>query len=325
MKIIKKSSGLNPQKPSHDHLHMGLDVAKAELVLDSHDCIVRFKNAKSDIEKTLAALAKHPARKRIRLVVEPSGGYERTLINTALEAGFEVCLVQPTLVRRFAQSLGVRAKSDPIDARVLSRFGAERDPSPMRPREHTHQALAALCDRRADLIETLVREKNRSEHFQNVQVLKGWKKLIALLEEQIKTIEAAIDKLINSSQELTAARARLCAVAGVGAQTSALLLAHLPELGAMNRRQGASLAGLAPFNRDSGNKTGKRFTRGGRSKVRRALFLAALSGARFNPVLKGFYERLRQAGKPAKLALIAVARKLLIHLNAIQSKERNFS
>jgi len=333
IKPITTVSSLNHQNRADDcirsrrakPLYMGVDVSKAELVLDRNGSIVRFENSRAGIAGLLASLKRHPCLPHIAFVVEPSGGYETHFVAAAHNAGFEVCPAQPLRVRRFAQSLGLHAKTDPIDARLLSRFGVERTPRPAQPADAERQALAALCNRRADLLDMLAREKMRAEHYHDPIVLKSHRVILKHIESQLKKIDTAIEKLIATSERLCAARARLCAVKSVGPQTSAVLLAHLPELGRLNRAQIASLAGLAPFNRDSGTLSRKRFTKGGRAKIRRALYLAALSAARFNPTLRIFYQRLRTNGKPAKVALIAVARKLLTHLNAIASQPLNFA
>jgi len=307
----------------NDAVYFGVDVAKLELVLDLRGKILRFENKPAGIAKLLSTITRQIGADSLacaRIVCEPTGGYEKAFMHAAIKAGVAICMANPLCVRRFAQALNKHAKSDPIDAALLSRFGADLKPSALltTPNEERSK-LAALIDRRGDLMDILQCQNNRAEHHLDAFCSRQHKAFVKLILKQIEALQAAIDKLIEQSAALATARERLCEVKGVGSQTSAMLLAHLPELGRIGRTQISALAGLAPFNRDSGKTTKKRYIQGGRSKVRRALYLAALSAARSNPNLKPVYQRLRAAGKPVKLALIAIARKLLIHLNSIMS------
>jgi transposase len=299
-------------------VHLGVDVAKSELVVDLLGTIRAFANDTKGIAALLkAAVRTAPA---VHLVCEATAGYERPLAAAAVLAGIPVSVVQPQRVRSFARSLGRLAKSDPLDAAMLSRFGTHATPVPMEPKDAIRQQLDELVRTRAELVESLQRELNRAGHHVLPAVARIHKDLAARYRKHIAALDAAAAKLIASSPELAKADELLRDVAGVGDQTSRVLLALLPELGRTGRRGIAALAGLAPYDHDSGKTKGKRFIQGGRGRVRKVLHMAALVAARCNPVLKVVYLRLRQAGKPFKVALVAVARKLLIHLNSIMEK-----
>ena len=312
---------MNTTNMKHENIpvYLGVDVAKGELVLDLFNTIERFANSSPGIRKLLDAIARHPDCRRIHLVCEPSGGYEQPLVRAALKAARPVSLVQPLRVRRYAQALGILAKNDPIDARLLSRFGADLKPAPLDPIDEQRCKLNGLLKRREDLIESIRREHLRADHCTDTLCMRQQRALLKVLENQLAQIQAACDQLIASSKPLLEAQSLLCKVRGVGPHTSAILLAQMPELGRASRNQISALAGLAPYDRDSGMSSKKRFIQGGRSKIRRALYMAALTAARCNPVLKPAYQRLRAAGKPVKVALVAIARKLLIHLNSLMA------
>jgi len=288
-------------------VYLGVDVAKSELVLDLLNTIHRFANSASGIRELLEVIARHSDSPRMALVCEPSGGYEQSLVRAALKAARPVSLVQPLRVRRYAQALGILAKSDPIDARLLSRFGADLKPAVMDPIDQERCKLAQLLKRRDSLIENIRRENNRAGHHSDALCMRQHRALLKVLEKQLAQIQDACDCLIASSNSLLEARNVLCRVQGIGPQTSAILLAQMPELGRTGRNQCSALAGLAPYDRDSGMSSRKRFIQGGRAGVRRALYMAALTAARCNPVLSPAYQRLRACGKPVKVALVAIA------------------
>lgn len=300
-------------------VYLGVDVAKSELVLDLLNTIHRFDNSAAGVGKLLDAIARHPDSQRLQLVCEPSGGYEQSLVCAALKAARPISLAQPLRVRRYAQALGILAKTDPIDARLLSRFGADLKPAALNPLDEDRRKLTELLNRRDELIESIQRENNRAEHHADALCLRQHRALVKLLEKQLAQIQSACSSLIASSKALQEAQGILCQVQGVGLQTSSILLSQMPELGRTGRQQIGALAGLAPYDHDSGKSSRKRFIQGGRAKVRRALYMAALTAARCNPILKPCYQRLRASGKPVKVALIAIARKLLIHLNSLMT------
>lgn len=299
-------------------VHLGVDVAKAELVLDCRGPIRSFANDPKGIASLLKAASKVSVSPH--LVCEATAGYERPLAAAAVLAGITISVVQPQRVRAFAKALGRLAKSDPIDAAVLSRFGASASPQAVEPKDAIRQQLDELVRTRAELVDSLQRELNRAAHHALPALVRIHKDLAARYRKHIAAIEAESARLVAASAELAKADSLLRAVAGVGPQTSRVLLALLPELGRTGRRGIAALAGLAPYDHDSGKTRGKRFIQGGRSRVRKVLHMAALVASRRNSVLKPVYDRLRKAGKPFKVAIVAVARKLLIHLNSIMEE-----
>jgi len=251
------------------------------------------------------------------VVMEASGGLQNLPAALLCQAGLAVAIVNPALVRHYAASMGQRAKTDKIDARVIAQFGLERKPQP-RPLPGEDQALLAeLLARRAQLTGTLVAEGNRLATARSKPVRKDIQAHVAWLEKRLGQIDDQIDKLVRASPMWRVNEALLASVPGVGKVTARMLLGCLPELGKLGRGQVAALAGLAPYARESGRWRGKRFIGGGRAPVRAGLYMAALTASRCNPALKAFYRRLVDQGKPPKLALTAVMRRLLTILNAI--------
>ena len=252
----------------------------------------------------------------MQVICEASGGYERALLQVLQRAGVKVSLVQASRVRQYARDSGILAKTDSIDAHLLCRFGEAIKPPATKPAKPQQDKLRELESQRRYLSRLLVAEQNHSAQLTQGALVRLSKSLRQQMQKQIDQIDRLIGQLIAQSQELSAKAQKLTAVAGVGPRTAALLLAQMPELGELNRREAAALAGLAPFNRDSGNARGKRSIFGGRRAVRSGLYMAALVATRHNPILAEFYRRLRAAGKPPKLALTATMRKLLIALNS---------
>jgi transposase len=251
------------------------------------------------------------------VVCEATGPYHKAFVAALHQAGVVVSVVNPRLPRDFARSRGQLAKTDKIDALVLADYGQRMQPAPT-PRPEAHLTLLDdLVTRRAQLVEDRAREKNRLQQTTCAEALASLKLHLRHLDGQIKKLLERIAEVVESTPVLRAKVARLVEVQGVGTLTASALLAAMPELGTLSKNQVAALAGLAPFNRDSGAFRGTRSIRGGRSAVRLALYMAALSGSRCNPILKAVYQRLRAAGKAHKVALVAVMRKLLIHLNSL--------
>jgi transposase len=226
-------------------------------------------------------------------------------------------VVNPRLPRDFARARNLLAKTDALDAAILAEFGRRMNPAPTPRPDPVLARLDELVNRRAQLIEDRTRERNRLEAACGAQTRDSLRRHLRHLESQIEKMEDHIDKLVAATPLLRDKIARLVSVQGVGTLTAAALLAAMPELGALSKNQVAALAGLAPFNRDSGLSRGTRSIHGGRRAVRCALFMAAVTASRFNPILKAVYERLKAAGKPNKVALVAVMRKLLIYLNRL--------
>lgn len=251
------------------------------------------------------------------VVMEASGGLQNLPAALLVQAGFSVAIVNPGQVRSFAKAALQRAKTDAVDAALIARFGQSVRPV-ARPLPDAEQSLLAeLLSRRAQLLQALVAEGNRLGSARFPAVRKNIQKHIAWLEKQLARIDTEIDGQIKSSPIWRVNEQLLSSVPGVGQVTARRLLGTLPELGRLDRKQIAALAGLAPFARQSGRWQGKRFIGGGRACVRTSLYMAALTAAHRNPTLKSFYDRLTKQGKPPKLALTAVMRKLLTILNAL--------
>ncbi|MBY0400064.1 IS110 family transposase [Myxococcota bacterium] len=251
-----------------------------------------------------------------RVVFEATGGYERLLFQALVDAGLPVVRVNPKRVRDFGKGLGILAKNDRIDARLLAVFGAKAEPRLDTARSAEGRRMGELAARRRQLVQLITMEKNRREQMPR-WLRADQESLIRILEGRVAKIDALLDETIAQDAQQKDRFERLQTVPAVGAKTARAILADLPELGRLDRRKIAALAGLAPFAKDSGRKTGLRSIQGGRAAPRTALYLAALIASRFNPTLKPVYDRLRAAGKPGKVALVAVARKLLTILNAI--------
>jgi transposase len=293
-------------------IYAGLDIAKLNLQLDlagrGHD----LPNTAAGHRRLLKLLAAHPG---VQVVCEATGGYERDVVAALHQAGVPVSVLNPARVRDFANALGQRAKTDPIDAAILTAFGQALHPKPTAPRSPLEQQLTELVRRRVQIVEALVAQRLQAQALTLPFLQRQAKRLIRQLEQAVQQIEAQLQALRTQVPVLDQRAEKLQTIKGVGALTALGVLAELPELGTLNRGQAAALAGLAPHPRESGKWRGRRMTGGGRAPVRRALYMAALVAARTNEHLKPFYQRLRLAGKPAKVALTAVMRKLVVYMN----------
>jgi len=254
-------------------------------------------------------------RREVVVVCEASGGYERGVIEVLQEAGIGVALCNARQVRDYARACGLLAKTDRIDARVLARYGMHFNPALLPVVKPEQKHLRELLLRHRQLTLARVSEVNQAQHLQAPVLRRLSRAHLRLLERQLAQIDALIAKQLLTHHR--AATAALTAVAGIGQHSAALLLAELPELGRATRGQIAALVGVAPFNHDSGAWRGTRHIRGGRTHLRRGLWMTTLAAVRHHPPLRQFYQRLRNNGKPAKVALIAAMRKLLLILNAI--------
>jgi transposase len=305
-------------------VYLGVDIAKSYLDGAIGNEKRRFSNDAIG-HRELIQWVKQQVKASVQVICEPSGGYERALVRTLVRAQLKVSLVPANRVRQFARASGILAKTDTIDARVLCAFGAAMRPTPISGSQLEQEQLRELESQRRHLTHLLVMEQNRAARVSDLCVRRLNRTLLNQIKKQIEQLDLLIKRHIEQSQELSAKAEKLTAISGVGARTAALLLAQLPELGQLNRREVAALVGVAPFNRDSGRMRGKRAIYGGRKPVRHGLYMAALVAARHNPILRGFYLRLRAAGKPAKLALTATMRKLLIVLNSALKTDLNYA
>ena len=253
------------------------------------------------------------------VVFEASGGYERALRKALDHANIALCLVNPTRIRAFAISEGIKAKTDPIDAMVIRRFALEKNLQATKPIQIEHEQLATLLDRRSQLVDHLTKEKNRLDKSEEL-IIPFIKKMIYLLEDQINSVELAIRSLIKGKKVLWEKSNAIQEIQGVGEITTWSILGYMPEITMRSRNEAVALAGLAPFNRDSGSTQKPRRIFGGRSKIRTCLYMAAQMAARCNHVIKPYVEDLRERGKPYKSAIVAAMRKMLLHIRSILKK-----
>lgn len=267
----------------------------------------------------LKVLARSPGP--VHVVCEATGPYHRDFVAALHQAGITVSVVNPRLPRDFARSRNQLAKTDAIDALVLADYGRTMRPPPTPAREARIVLLDDLVTRRAQLVEDRARESTRLQQTICAESIASLKRHLRHLDAQIKKLVQRIDQVVCATPVLLAKVGVLVTVKGVGKLTACAVLASLPELGTLSENQVTALAGLAPFNRDSGAFRGTRAISGGRAEVRKALYMAALSASRTNPILKAFYQRLKAAGKHHNLILTAVMRKLLIYLNSLLKKQ----
>lgn len=296
---------------------VGIDVSKARLDVHVHPSGESF--AVGNDEAGVAALVERLSRLEgpACIGLEASGRYERLAVASLAEAGLPVVVLNPAQVRHYARAIGLRAKTDAIDARLIALFVEAVRPEPRPVPDASAAELEALMARRRQLVTMLVAERMRRQQAAPGEVRISIARSIAFLEDDLRQLDAHIDRLVRGTPVWRDTQDLLASVPGVGPIIARTLMAELPELGTLNPKQIAALAGLAPYTRQSGTWRGRSFIGGGRPVVRAALYVGALVAARHNPVLKAFRDRLVANGKPKRVALVAVARKLLTILNAI--------
>lgn len=295
---------------------VGIDVAKETLAVAVHPTGAQWTRGTS--AAAVEALAVRVAQLAPTLVVlEATGGYETPIAAACAAHQLAVAVVNPRQVRAFAQALGRAAKTDAIDAAVLALFGARVQPVARPLPDPETAALAALVTRRRQVLDMLGAEQQRLAQATTRPVRQDLRQHVAWLQRRLRDVDAALSAMIQASAIWRVREDLLRSVPGIGPVVARTLLAELPELGHLTRREVAALVGVAPFNRDSGHWRGRRMTLGGRAPVRAALYMGALVATRHNPPLRAFYTRLVAAGKPRKVALVAVMRKLITALNAI--------
>lgn len=298
-----------------DPVTVGVDVSKAHLDVAArpgdHFRLPNTPTGAAALADRLAPLS--PAL----VVLEATGGYEAEAVAALLAAGVRVAVVNPRQVRQFAAGIGQRAKTDPIDARVLAHFAAVVAPALVAPPDPDRAELAALLDRRRQLLGMRVAEGNRLRPTLPAAVRTGIEAHVRWLDERVAEVDRAVATAVRRCPEWRAKDRLLRSIKGVGPVVSRTLLADLPELGTLSPGKLSALAGLAPFAAESGRWRGERHIRGGRKEVRRALYMGALAAARVPGPLRDFAVRLKAKGKASKVALIAVARKLLVIANAV--------
>jgi transposase len=291
---------------SRDNLDVGHSLSKQ---------VVRYENTPKGF-RTLAARMRplHPEL----IVLEATGHYHQAVAKYLHEKGsFRIAVVNPTRIRHFARSVGLLAKTDVLDARVLARYGAAVKPTTWVPREACVEELSDLATRRKQLVDMLTAEKNHLRTTSRKDAKESILRNMGHLQEELGLLEAKIQSLIEAEKELKHKSELLQSMVGVGPVLAATLLAHLPELGKLDHKQISALVGVAPLNRDSGTRQGVKRIYGGRGEIRRIMYMATVSACRANPQLQTYYKRKVAEGKPQKVVLVACMHKMLIHLNAM--------
>lgn len=296
-------------------VHVGIDVSKASLDVAVHESGASFsaRNTPAGIRSLIARLQKLQPR---LVLLEPTGTYERKLVDGLVAAALPAVLINPRQIRHFARATGILAKTDRIDAFVLARFAATMRPDLRRLSDVSQREKADLQARRRQLVDMLTAEKNRLEKA-SPKMARQIREHIRWMERRLEGVKEEIEKALDANPESRLKAQILRSVPGVGPVLVTTMLADLPELGTLDRRGIALLVGVAPLNHDTGVLRGKRHIWGGRRHVRSALYMGTLVASRFNPVIRDHYQRLCAAGKPKKVALVACMRKLLTMLNCM--------
>ncbi len=306
------------------HTIIGIDISKDHL--DVHrlpdGTSIRFANSKQGHRSLIEWMR---AGKVERVVFEPTGAYHRNLERCLVEAGISHAKVNPRRARRFAEAAGTLVKTDKVDAMMLARFGAVLEPQATVTRSQTIEALGELVAARRALVKDRTAAKNRRHNLSSALLKTQARRRLKQIEADIKAIDGECRRRVEADQALQARLAILLSIPGIGEVTAMTMLAEMPELGTMHKRQAASLAGLAPVTRQSGKWCGNSFIQGGRQHVRQALYMPALVAVRFNHQLKTKYQALIDAGKPCKVAITAIMRKLITIANALIRDNRNWT
>ena len=301
-----------------DTVHIGVDMAEDSFDAALPSGILHMKNTPVGFRALLRAMRK--LERDVCVYVESTGGCERQMCDYLLRHGIAVAKVNPKRVRDFAHGLGKLAKTDPIDAAIIGEYGRQVNPRRLAPEPGYQRSLAALVRRRDQITDMITAEANRISRCDDPWVKKSIESSCRHLKKLQKCAEKAIHALVTKHADLMQRQKCLTQVEGVGETTACAALAFVPELGTLTRNEAAALVGVAPYNRDSGKFRGKRMIFGGRRDARRHLYMASLSASRRNHVLAPFYQRLVKAGKPKKLALTAVMRKLVVYMNHLLRK-----
>lgn len=299
----------------------GIDVSKASVDV----CVLAHGARWSHSTADLAWLGRELRRRRVTLaVVEPTGGYERGVVDALQAAGVPVAVVNARRIREFARASGLLAKTDRIDARVLADYGARMTPAPRPPTSEARDRLCALVRRRRQIVSIRKAELTRYKQVRESDLGHDIDRSIAFMTAEIRSLEKRIAEHIAQHPDLAHNNALLRSMPGIGPIAAASLLAELPELGHLSRRKIAALVGLAPFNRDSGSFRGRRSIWGGRAELRQVLHMAVIAAIRRDNPIATAYRRLRDNGKPHKVATIAILRKMIVQLNAILREQQMY-
>lgn len=302
-------------------LVVGVDVSKAKLDIawGSNGPLETIANTDKQIAQLLINKIEDPANTLI--VMEATGGYESGLVDLLHKSNLALAVLNPRRLRDFATGVGHDAKTDPIDAKLIAFYGQVVKPQPQAAKTDDEKKLEALVTRRRQLLDLINQEDNRLEQTRDPEIQRFIRESLKTLRKQLKQIDQLLAKCVEADQKNARKIEILRSVKGLGPVSVSTFIAELPELGSLNRGQISKLVGVAPMNNDSGQKTGQRRTSGGRSSVRRVLYMATLVATRFNTQIKAFYTRLLAGGKPKKVALVAAMRKLLTILNALIKKD----
>lgn len=295
--------------------HVGIDVSKTmlDVAVSSSNPLLQFSNSAEGLKELIKLL---PRKKQTLIILEATGGYEKLVANYLRQKKFAVAVVNAKRVRDFAKASGKLAKTDRIDAKIIRMFGKAFNPIPQPLASEEENQRQQNISRRDQLVRIIAMEKQHLEHASEA-IKKSINKHIRYLETELALIEKLLKDLFNQDIHLKDKMERLDEIKGVGEITAMNILIHLPELGKLSHKEVSSLAGVAPFNKDSGQSKGKREIWGGRAPVRAALYMAILTARKFNPALKRFYDRLIEKGKLKKVAMVACMRKLIIIMNAM--------
>lgn len=303
------------------HLVIGIDVSKGWI--DAHSLpdgkTWRVKNAPDALAEWVETLHKDAIN---LIALEATGKLHSNVAAAFVDMGVPIAIINPKRIKNFARASGVQAKTDKIDARTIAEFGLRMDPSPKETPNEAQALLAELVTRRRQLVKMKTAEKHHLTTANAKSIRKNMETHVAQLQKMVDEIDSQIAEHIQSDPKWIINEKLLKTVPGISVVTASLLLGYMPEMGDLSRREAASLGGLAPFPRDSGKSQGKRYVCGGRESVRSGLYMAALNASIYNPALKIFYNRLLEKGKPKKVALTAVMRKLLIIANAIIREQK---
>ncbi len=303
-------------------VYIGVDVSKDFLRFDSENLLVgEVPNTAPKIRAALGKLQKKVGEGNVlHLCLEATGPYGELLVGECHQAKIRVSVLNPAKVRHYAAAIAESAKTDPIDARVIRLFAQARNPHPTPPPSEASVLLRKLILAREALVRSSIELCGTLDSVEGCQAAKSVKKMIAAIKKQVAQLDTQIQETLQSEAKLRGLAEALCEIQGVGPTTAAAILAYTPELGTLGRRRAGALAGLAPYIRDSGRFKGKTFISGGRPQVRRALFMSATVARRYNPILKSVYERLIANGKPYKVALTAIMRRLFCYMDAVAAK-----
>lgn len=297
-------------------VYLGADVAKASIDCRLLDQSFSISNDSSGFLKLKRHIETRAKENTVHVICEATGGYQNAFVRFLHNQSIPVSVINPRQVRDFARSRGILAKTDRLDARVLADYGRVNTPRPHQPAPEAIARLETLLAARQHLVDQRAIQKTRLHQIEDRWLRAQTERTISFFNREIEKLEAQLISLRDANADLKAKAERLDQASGVDWRCALALVGFLPELGTLSRRAIAKLAGLAPLNHDSGQYRGQRHIAGGRAPVRRLLFLASLTAIRKNSILKKFYLKLKAAGKPSKVALVAVARKLLVLLNS---------